>query len=102
MILTQPAGFFKKSSRAMWLVRASLRKYPELIKVLEKRHEHYNETLLYIHQQVQNGKVLLLQPDSPLPLGRLCHDPEKLQRTYEIGRAKANEQLNAIKNFLAQ
>ncbi|MBO5680072.1 MAG: patatin family protein, partial [Lentisphaeria bacterium] len=84
------------------LVRATLRKYPELVRVLQKRHEHYNETLQYIDQQVQNGKVLLLQPDSPLPLGRICHDPEKLQLAYEIGRAKANGQLDAIKNFLAQ
>ena len=102
VILTQPAGFLKEPSRAMWLVRAALRKYPELVRVLQKRHEHYNETLQYIDQQVQNGKVLLLQPDSPLPLGRICHDPEKLQQAYEIGREKATGQLNEIKNFLAQ
>lgn len=102
VILTQPAGYRKKPSRAMWLIRAALRKYPELLKALAKRHEHYNATLDYIEEQVQAGNVLLLRPDSPLPVGRICHDPEKLQRTYEIGRAKAEEQLDAIKRFLGQ
>ena len=100
VILTQPAGYIKKPSGAMWLMRIFLRKYPALLRVLEKRHAMYNETVQYIEEQAAAGKIFLFRPEEPLPLGRICHDPERLQQTYDIGRALAEKHLQDLKTFL--
>ncbi|MBQ9337208.1 MAG: patatin family protein [Lentisphaeria bacterium] len=101
VILTQPAGYVKKRS-ALWpLVRFVLRKYPELVHVLERRHEVYNETVRYVEARAAEGKVLLLRPEGPLPMKRICHDPGRLQRTYDLGRELARKRLAEIRAFLA-
>ena len=84
----------------MWLMRIFLRKYPALLRVLEKRHAMYNETVQYIEEQAAAGKIFLFRPEEPLPIGRICHDPERLQQTYDIGRALAEKHLQDLKTFL--
>ena len=79
-----------------------LRKYPALVNALETRHKRYNETLLYLEEQSQKGNIFLIRPESPLPVGRICHDPEKLQQTYDIGREYTAKLLPQIKNFLGK
>jgi len=102
VVLTQPAGFCKKASKAMGLLRIVLHKYPALVNALETRHKRYNETLLYLEEQSQKGNIFLIRPESPLPVGRICHDPEKLQQTYDIGREYTAKLLPQIKNFLGK
>lgn len=100
IILTQPAGFQKKRSKAMPLLKLIFKKYPALVAALEKRHTLYNETLRYIEAQAARKSAFILRPRSPLPIGRLCHDPELLQKTYELGRAEAEKNLPALLDFL--
>ena len=100
VILTQPAGFSKHPSKAMGVLRLVLRRYPALIKALENRHVMYNETLQYLEEQNRKGRIFLIRPESPLPIGRICHDPEKLQQTYDIGREQARQLLPQLKHFL--
>ena len=69
MILTQPAGYIKKPSRAMWLMRIFLRKYPALLRVLEKRHAMYNETVQYIEEQAAQEKSFSSVRRSRCPSG---------------------------------
>ena len=101
VILTQPAGYVKKRSAAWPLVRFALRKYPELLRVMERRHEVYNETVRYVENRAARGKVLLLRPEGPLPVKRISHDPARLQRTYDLGRELASKRLPEIRAFLA-
>ena len=84
----------------MGLLRIVLRKYPALVNALETRHKRYNETLSYLEEQSQKGNIFLIRPESPLPVGRICHDPEKLQQTYDIGREYTAKILPQLKNFL--
>ena len=100
IILTQPAGFSKKPSAAMPLLKLIFKKYPALIAALEKRHTVYNETIRYIETQADKGNAFILRPGSRLPIGRLCHDPELLQQTYDLGRAEAVKSLPALQQFL--
>ena len=102
VVLTQPPGFTKKAPKAMGLLRIVLKKYPELVEALATRHKRYNETLRYLEEQRDKGRIFLIRPQVPLPVGRICHDPEKLQQTYDIGKACAAELLPQIKIFLEQ
>ena len=99
VILTQPAGFVKTPSPAMTLLRLVYRKYPVLVKAMEQRHELYNETVRYVEAQAAAGTVLLLRPEKTLPAGRICHDPDLLEQTYELGRAQAHKHLAELKTF---
>ena len=100
VILTQPADYRKKKTSAMPLIRLLYRKYPALVSAMETRHEMYNDTLEYITQQEAAGNILVIRPSAPLPVSRVEKNPERLQAAYDIGRATAAAQLEAIRHFL--
>jgi predicted patatin/cPLA2 family phospholipase len=33
--------------------------------------------------------AILIAPEKPLEISRVCHDPETMQRTYDLGRHAA-------------
>lgn len=101
VILTQPAYYRKKKTSAMPLIRLLYRKYPALVSAMETRHRMYNDTLEYIAQQEAAGNILVIRPAEPLPVSRVEKNPERLQAAYDIGRATAAAQLEAIRHFLA-
>lgn len=100
VILTQPADYRKKKTSAMPLIRLLYRKYPALVSAMETRHRMYNDTLEYIAQQEAAGNILVIRPAEPLPVSRVEKNPERLQAAYDIGRATAAAQLEAIRHFL--
>lgn len=99
-VLTQPRNYRKKKNPLMPLIKLIYRNYPAFIEAMSKRHVMYNETLDYIKQRENAGAVFVIAPDSPLPVGKVEKDPEKLLECYNIGRRKALEQLDRIKDFL--
>ena len=101
VILTQPAGYRKKPSSVMPLLRFIYRKYPQLVRAMEERHVKYNETVRYVEEQAAAGRVLLMRPESPLPVKRITGDPELLQNTYDLGRRQAEKRLDELKAFFA-
>ena len=48
---------------------------------------------LYLDARVAAGAVILIAPKEPLEISRVCHDPNVMQRIYDIGR-KAGETAN--------
>lgn len=100
VILTQPKGYIKVKNKAMPLINRVLKKYPDLISAMKKRHELYNEALQYVDLQEKNGSVFAIYPPESLPIKRVEHDPEILRKVYNIGRETAQNQIVAIKEFL--
>lgn len=100
LILTQPREYRKKKSSALPLIKLMYRKYPHLVEAMAKRHEVYNATMDYIDEQEATGKILVLRPETPLPVSRVEKDPNKLRIAYEIGRKAAASKLNEIQQFL--
>ena len=37
---------------------------------------------------------MLIAPDASLDISRVCHDPDAMQRAYDIGRRKAEAIVN--------
>lgn len=100
VILTRPKSYTMKRNEMMPLMRLKYSKYPNLLAAIENRHRVYNETLTYISQMERTGKLLVIRPESPLPVSRVEKDPDKLRQAYEIGRKIATERLEEIKRFL--
>ena len=61
-------------------------RHPAVYQALKNRYKWYNETLEYIDSRVAEGKAMLVCPKEPLPISRVCHDPEAMQRVYDLGR----------------
>lgn len=100
VILTRPRYYTMKRFRMMPLVRVTYRTYPDLVAAIENRHRVYNQTLAYISQMERAGKLLVIRPDSALPVSRVEKDPEKLRQAYEIGRQTARARLDEIRHYL--
>lgn len=100
VILTQPKGFFKKKTKLMPLFHLFMRRYPAIVQAMSRRHLMYNEELSYLEAQKQEGNILLICPQDTLPIGRTEQDEAKMRRVYAMGREKAEEMIQTIKDFL--
>ncbi len=100
LILTQPKGFIKKPSTAAKVMKLALKKYPKVIETMKNRHNEYNETLAYIEKKEKAGEVLVIRPESVLEIGRIEHNPDTLQKVYDLGRKAGEKQLEAVKKFI--
>ena len=100
VILTQPPGYRKRPPAGLWLGRILLRRYPALLRAVATRHERYNRQVRYVEAQAEAGRFFLLRPNATLPTGRICHDPEILQRTYDAGRAAIRDRREELRDFL--
>ena len=101
VILTQPAGFRKCRTRLMPVIRMAMRRHPAIVEAMNWRHEMYNAQLDYLSEQEQSRKVLLIQPQDPLAIGRTEMDATKMQRVYDLGRRTGKDYLSRIIEFLS-
>ena len=99
VILTQPDGYVKEHNKLMPLMRLSLRKYPNMIEAMANRHIMYNKELSYVYQAESTGRALVIRPEAPLPIGHISHNPDQMQRVYEIGRTTGMKYIERIKAF---
>lgn len=102
VILTQPLDYVKKKNKLMPLMKVVYRQYPNLLSTMAKRQDVYNESTAYVREQEAAGRVFVLRPEAPLDIHRVEHDKEKIQAVYDLGRAVAEEQLDALRTFLQE
>ena len=99
VILTQPDGYVKEHNKLMPLMRIALRKYPNMIEALDKRHIMYNKQLVYVYQAESAGRALVIRPEAPLQIGHISHNPDEMQLIYDIGRKTGMKYIERIKAF---
>ena len=100
VVTTRPHGYRKFASWKVALTKVFLRRYPAVYRALATRHEWYNRTLEYIDRRVADGAALLVCPEAPLPIARVCHDPKAMQRVYDLGKAAGERSAASVKEFL--
>lgn len=99
VILTQPEGYQKHRTKLMPLMRIGLRKYPNMVEAMDKRHLMYNNQLEYVREAEQAGRCMVIRPEAKLPIGHISHDPEEMRRVYDIGRDTGQRYIDRIKAF---
>lgn len=99
VILTQPEGYIKAHNPLMPLMRIALRKYPKMIEAMDKRHLMYNKELEYVREAEKAGRALVIRPENKLPIEHISHDPEEMQRVYDIGRETGMKYIEELKAF---
>lgn len=100
VITTREVGYVKEKNPLSQLGHGVYRKYPNMIKAIETRHEMYNNQMKYLEEREKTGEVLIIRPEAPLDLKHAEHDPIKLQKAYDTGRELGTRRLSAVKEFL--
>ncbi|MCR5384301.1 MAG: patatin family protein [Saccharofermentans sp.] len=100
IVLTQPAGYVKRRSKASPLMNMMLRKYPAIAEGMAKRHEMYNRQLAEIEEREHKGISFVIRPSEPIGIGRTEKDPDKLEKAYRTGRSEALKELDHLRVFL--
>ena len=99
VIETQPGDYIKGPQKFMPLVRCVYRKYPEMVRCMERRHLMYNEEKRYIRDKEKTGEVLVIRPKEPLNISPVEKNPDELERVYQLGREAGTKKLQAIKEY---
>ncbi len=99
-ILTRERTFRKSPEKFLPLVRARYRKFPGLVKAMERRHIMYNDTLDLISQGEKTGKLFVIAPPAPLGIKRAEKDLNVLRQGYDIGRRVAEESFPKLLEYL--
>lgn len=92
VILTREKGY-RKEPEHTWMARLMYRRYPKFVRAVARRHLVYNKTLEDIEALEKAGRIFVIRPREPLNIGRMEHDPEELQRVYDIGMEDGKRQL---------
>lgn len=99
VVLTQPQGYVKKPAPRR-LIRFFLRRYPAILRAMEKRHLMYNSQLEYLKSQVEAGNTFVIAPELPLPIGRIDTNERRMRHVYTLGRRACEAVIDDVKRFL--
>lgn len=100
VVLTQPPEYRKEPARDMRVIGFLLRKYPAMVRAMARRHIMYNKELDYVKKCAAEGSILVIQPPEALHINHTEHDPDELQRVYDIGRRTMEAKLEEVKEFI--
>lgn len=84
VVLTRNKGY-RKPGKDHKIPPFIYKKYPRLRVALSKRNKIYNAQLDMLERLEAEGKVLVIRPERPLEVERICKDASKLQRLYDEG-----------------
>lgn len=85
VVLTRNLGYRKPKAKMLGLARRLYGKYPNLIKLMETRHEVYNKQLDLIDELEKQGKAIVIRPSEKLQVDRFTKDKSKLEVLYKLG-----------------
>lgn len=90
IVLSRPRGYVKPPESFKKLYSRLLRKYPNTVKALDRRHKVYNETLDLIAQLEKEGRATVIAPSQKIDIGFASKSVTELDRLYHLGRQDAS------------
>jgi len=100
VILTQPSNYRKSPANEKLINIAYKKRYPKLAESIKYRYLDYNHSLKYISKLEENGEIFVIRPSQPLNVKRLERNPDRLQRTYDLGIHEGYTIFPELKSFL--
>lgn len=85
LVLTREKGYRKEPYSREKLLHARYGRYPLLEKAILERHLHYNETMEWIDQLEEEGRVFVIRPENPIETKVIDRDRETMEKSYRIG-----------------
>ena len=90
VVLTRNRGY-RSTERDRKIPPVIYKEYPRLRVALSHRVEVYNRQLDMVERMEDWGEIIVIRPQKPLEVDRVCRDPEKLERLYEEGFAEGEK-----------
>lgn len=84
VVLTRNRGY-RSDELEVKVPRMVYGRYPRLRAVLSHHVERYNEQLDMVERMEDWGEIVVIRPQRPMEVDRMCRDVEKLERLYEEG-----------------
>ncbi len=100
IVLTQPKEYRKRKETLLPLMKVTMKRYPKIVEVMGKRHEEYNKVVEEINRKEEGGEVFVIRPLQKLNVGRIEHNPHKLQKAYDMGRSTMLSRMEELKSYL--
>ncbi|WP_102694016.1 patatin-like phospholipase family protein [Rummeliibacillus pycnus] len=99
IILTRPKGYRKKLDRQSKIAMKILKKrYPAIVRSMEKRVDHYNKSLDYCEQLEAEGKAFIFRPS--FALKSFEKDLNQIRTNYQMGYEQGVQRMADLKRFL--
>ncbi|MBR1470194.1 MAG: patatin family protein [Lachnospiraceae bacterium] len=104
IVLTRPADYRKKplSVANLQAMRIKYKKYPMVIRTMQRRHLVYNRTLAYIQKLEAEGCAFVFRPEKLVKIDRIEKDTNKLKVLYLQGYHDAAINYEAMMLYLQQ
>lgn len=91
VILSQPHGYRKRTSRFPSLMKPLFRRYPWLFTAVLSRASRYNQALDFIAKPPADCRIQVIAPPANFAVGRFCQNPAVLEAGYQAGRVSGLE-----------
>lgn len=85
VVLTRPRDEARAPQGSMGLIKAMLRKYPNIRATLEQRHIKYNRAVSELKQLEAEGRVLIVAPKDIAGMKTLTKDIDAIEKLYRYG-----------------
>lgn len=100
VLLSKPHDFVMKPQGHKIIYDRWLRKYPEIIKALDHRHEVYNAQLNEVKRLQDEGGALIFCTPEVEEMGTYSTDPKLAMMLYKSGLYDCAQRVKEIKEFL--
>lgn len=96
IVLTRPKGYLKACRKSdIMAARRIEKKYPRIARGIVNRYKKYNRSVRLCEKLEEQGKAVILRPDTPLE--SLEKNIDVLRSTWQSGYDKAMERMNEIR-----
>ncbi|MEB3101635.1 patatin-like phospholipase family protein [Ferviditalea candida] len=89
VVMTKHKDYVKRPFQWKWAAEKMYPQFPGLVETMIYRHENYNETLRFIRELEEAGKVFVIQPETDMKVSRIEKKRGKLTELYEQGYRSA-------------
>ncbi len=102
VVLTRGIGYRKSPPKPaiLHLARRLYRAYPKLLENIRNEADIYAAEREELARLEREGRVLVIQPKTELPIGKLERDVEKLKAGYAQGRQDGEKYFNQVREYL--
>ena len=84
VVLTRNAGY-RKSEKKPYIPGFLYKNYPRLKEAIRTRGQMYNRQLCQLEELERQGKAVVIRPVTPIQVGRMEKNVDKLQHLYDEG-----------------
>ena len=99
VILTRERDYEKTPDGSLPLIRRAFRKYPRFVEAMETRAQRYNQCRRELFELEQQGRVLVIAPESTAGFSRTERDLEKIRALWQSGYFAGRSALPAVREF---